>query len=653
MGDTNDEIEDHSEGLRERLWGSSSNTDSTYLPQVKPDCKPTLGQEFASIDDVQAFYNNYAKEAGFSTRINSSKKDKETNEIYRKEYVCSKEGSTSKGVRSETKRRRGISREGCTAKLAAIRSKTGKYIVTVFVEDHNHSLATPRKVHLLRSHRNVTDVQRVLYKQLTEANVPLHQQISIFELQAGGIENIGCIGKDLYNYESTMRKEMKGDDADLLFEHFTSEKEKNSAFYFEIMTSDEDHINRCFWADAISRRGYSYFGDVVVFDTTYNTNRYGMILAPFVGVNNHGQTIVFACALLGSETTDSFVWLFEQFKKAMPSGPPKMIITDQDPAMTKAIKQCLPNTFHRYCSWHILNKFSEKLNALIYRDYYRDFQKCIWESYNMEEFDSRWKEIITKSQLNENEWLQSMYEIRSKWVPIYLNHVFSAGMSSSQRVESCHAFFKRYVSKKDSLVEFVVRFNRALARQRHEELHADHIDINEKPVIKLPFAMEKQMSEIYTRKMFYKFQEEFWNSLLYTTELVNESSDCYMYKIKREEECGSRVREIVVEKNQNFASCSCKKFESEGIPCRHILSYLSKMKINSYLPDHYILKRWTQFVKRDKVIDEIGLEIIDFSNKSFLLRRSALFELASKVIDHAAHSEEASKILQDNLHQAL
>ena len=54
MGDTNYNSEDHSEGLRERLWGSSSNTDSTYLPQVKPDSKPTLGQEFASIDDVQA-----------------------------------------------------------------------------------------------------------------------------------------------------------------------------------------------------------------------------------------------------------------------------------------------------------------------------------------------------------------------------------------------------------------------------------------------------------------------------------------------------------------------------------------------------------------------------------------------------------------------
>ncbi|KAK3204279.1 hypothetical protein Dsin_018325 [Dipteronia sinensis] len=55
------------------------------------------------------------------------------------------------------------------------------------------------------------------------------------------------------------------------------------------------------------------------------------------GVNNHGQTIVFACAFLREETTNSFIWLFEQFKKAMPGGAPKMIITDQDLAMMKAI----------------------------------------------------------------------------------------------------------------------------------------------------------------------------------------------------------------------------------------------------------------------------------------------------------------------------
>ncbi|KAI5338542.1 hypothetical protein L3X38_017813 [Prunus dulcis] len=96
-------------------------------------------------------------------------------------------------------------------------------------------------------------------------------------------------------------------------------------------------MGNVFWSDARSRRAYGFFRDVVVFDTTFNTNCYGMVFAPLLGVNNHRQTVLFGCAFLTSETTDSFVWLLEEFKKVMSDEPPKMIITDQDAAMSKAI----------------------------------------------------------------------------------------------------------------------------------------------------------------------------------------------------------------------------------------------------------------------------------------------------------------------------
>ena len=37
----------------------------------------------------------------------------------------------------------------------------------------------------------------------------------------------------------------------------------------------------------------------------------------------------------------------------------------------------------------------------------------------------------------------------------------------------------------------MIRFNKALNHQRHEELNANHIDINEKPCLKLTLKMEK------------------------------------------------------------------------------------------------------------------------------------------------------------------
>ncbi|KAK2642242.1 hypothetical protein Ddye_024005 [Dipteronia dyeriana] len=182
MGDMHNENGVQSEGLQELLWGANINV---YIPQVKPKCKPKLDQEFVLIENLYEFYNQYAKETGFSFRTNSSRKNKDIDEIVRKEYVCSKEGISSQGVTSEKKRCRGITRENCNAKLAVVRIKIGTYKVSVFVEDHSHPLTSPRKVHLLRSHRNMSLSQKSLSQPLADVNIPTWQQVSFLELQAG------------------------------------------------------------------------------------------------------------------------------------------------------------------------------------------------------------------------------------------------------------------------------------------------------------------------------------------------------------------------------------------------------------------------------------------------------------------------------------
>ncbi|BFG31405.1 hypothetical protein CerSpe_176790 [Prunus speciosa] len=279
------------------------------------------------------------------------------------------------------------------AKLVVLKPYEYKYIVQTFREEHNHEMKTQDKVHLLRSHRKVTESTKVYNAHLSKVNIPVHQQVSLLEVLAGGLENIGFLRKDMYNYQRDMREEVTGHDAELLKELFLLEQEKNESFYFKMEVDSEGRMGNVFWADGRSRRAYGFFGDVVVFDTTFNTNRYGMVFAPLLGVNNHRQTILFACAFLTSETTESFVWLFEQFKKAMPCGAPKMIITDQDAAMAKAIAASLPTTFHRYCIWHIMNKFTEKPGI---RKSFSELCNCIWDMDSKEEFDAKWDEVITK-----------------------------------------------------------------------------------------------------------------------------------------------------------------------------------------------------------------------------------------------------------------
>ncbi|KAG6424546.1 hypothetical protein SASPL_114964 [Salvia splendens] len=339
--------------------------------------------KFQSINDAFEFYNQYAGEAGFSARYSNSKKNKMTNEVVWKQFVCFKAGQTDEAHsknRAPTSgpiqiRARDEVRTNCKAKISIVKQQTGSdWSVSVFMEGHNHGLSTPSKVHLLRSHRSVSAVKRVLTQQFSEANIPTCQQMQLLEMESGGPESVGCTERDIRNLERELRNEQKGIDVETLIEFFTSEKEKNSSFFFDYET-DSDHIfKRCFWADPKSRRAYGAFGDVVVFDSTYNTNKYGMIFTPFVGVNHHHQTIVFGCGFLSDEKTEWYIWLLNKFMDAMPSDAPKAIITDQDPAMTKALAQVLPETVHRYCLWHILNKFPEKISLVIFRDHYQSIR---------------------------------------------------------------------------------------------------------------------------------------------------------------------------------------------------------------------------------------------------------------------------------------
>jgi zinc finger SWIM domain-containing protein 3 len=72
-----------------------------------------------------------------------------------------------------------------------------------------------------------------------------------------------------------------------------------------------------FWCDSQSHQDYQDFGDVVAFDNTYKMNRYGMPFIPFVGVNNHRKTTVFACAIMSNKMEDTYAWVLQTFLKAM------------------------------------------------------------------------------------------------------------------------------------------------------------------------------------------------------------------------------------------------------------------------------------------------------------------------------------------------
>ena len=105
-------------------------------------------------------------------------------------------------------------------------------------------------------------------------------------------------------------------------------------------------ITNIFWADARMIIDYSHFGDVITFDTTYSTNRDARPLGVFLGLNHHREIVVFGGALLYDETIESFVWLFETFLEVMSKNKSITIFTNQDVAISAAIKVVMPKTYY-------------------------------------------------------------------------------------------------------------------------------------------------------------------------------------------------------------------------------------------------------------------------------------------------------------------
>ncbi|XP_020963735.1 protein FAR1-RELATED SEQUENCE 5-like [Arachis ipaensis] len=224
--------------------------------------------------------------------------------------------------------------------------------------------------------------------------------------EAGGHSNLKFLEKDVRNYISGKLR-INGDDTDAqeMLDYFTRMKEQNPNFFYDICLYNDNSLKHAFWVDARSRAAYEYFGDVVSFDTTYKLNKYEMPVAAFVGVNHHGRSCLFGCALLGNEETESFEWLMQTFIKCMKKTPDGILI-DQCGAMATAIRNVIPNTRHRLCIWHITRKIPHKLGKLSrYEEIKATMHGIIWESHLQESFESSWYDFIEEYTLHDNNWL--------------------------------------------------------------------------------------------------------------------------------------------------------------------------------------------------------------------------------------------------------
>lgn len=168
------------------------------------------------------------------------------------------------------------------------------WVVIRFNDEHNHELLNANQIFTLRSHRGVKGCWKSIINLAEAAGIQPHQTYDFMVEQSGGFEKMGFLRGDHYNHISTQRRsEAQKGDAIVLKEYLRRRKALDKSFSYEIQVDSDLVVTNFFWTDGRSILDYNYFGDVVCFDTTYKTNRYGRPMGVFVGINHHRHTCVF------------------------------------------------------------------------------------------------------------------------------------------------------------------------------------------------------------------------------------------------------------------------------------------------------------------------------------------------------------------------
>lgn len=427
---------------------------------------------------------------------------------------------------------------------------------------------------------------------------------------------------------------------------------ENPGFYYAIQGDNDNTGGNIFWADATARMNYTYFGDTVIFDTTYRTNGYQAPFASFTGLNHHGQPVLFGCALILNDSEICFPWLIQTWLYAMSGRHPISITTDPDRHIQVAVSQVLPETRLRFIKSGIFSETQEKL-APIYQShptFEAEFKKCINETETVDEFESLWVSLLERYFLLDNDWLLSLYAARQQWVPVYMRNTFFGELSMAGPNKGGSTFFEGHVNSSTTMQTLIKQYEKAIASWHEKELKADYDTSNTMPILRTPSPMEKQAANLYTRRIFMKFQEELVETLANPATKIDDSGTLATYRVAKFGE-DHKAHNVSFDSLEVKASCSCQMFEFSGLICRHILAVFRAKNVLT-LPSQYILKRWTRDAKSEALVAEHGAELANNFRDSSTVRYNNLRQEAVKFVEEGAKSIQIYHVAMDALEEA-
>ena len=226
---------------------------------------------------------------------------------------------------------------------------------------------------------------------------------------------------------------------------------------------DNKDLCKLIFSTKLMMENYRKFGEVLLIDTTYNTNYLSVPLVVFSGVDNHYRNILFGIGLIDDESAKTYEWLIEEFNSIMNRKYPFIIISDQDLSLCSAIKEKYKDIPHRYCIWHIARNLRKQFRFI--NSDYDDIKQMIFQLpylYSKEKFNTNINliiEFLKQEKYDKNlKYLENLLLKKNQWARSHFENNFDADISTTSRVESWNAVIKQYLNSRSeisAIIEFI------------------------------------------------------------------------------------------------------------------------------------------------------------------------------------------------------
>ncbi|MED6188562.1 hypothetical protein PIB30_117043 [Stylosanthes scabra] len=257
-------------------------------------------------------------------------------------------------------------------------------------------------------------------------------------------------------------------------------------------------------------------------------------------------------------------------------------------------------------------------------------RNCMLADVEVDEFEMQWAAMVEDCGVTEDDWVNDLYAKKELWATAYIRGCFYAGLRTTSRCESLHAKLGRFVERRFGVHKFVTNFQRCVDFLRDNEDEMDFRSFYGTPVLETEFPeLEKSAATEYTREIFFRFRETLKSIVRISIPHCDEMSDQDIYITQKYMRPRKRWTVAHIKDGDSF-ECSCKRMESFGLPCVHIIAVLVRLDRDS-LPRSVILPRWSKNVRVDKLMEAGGgKELSEESEAIYKTRVGAFLQLCKR-----------------------